>query len=268
MEIREIGIVGSGTMGLQIAELFLKYGFNVTICSRNGEALRGFSEKSRQKGLPGKLSVATRIQDLKGRDFVIESIKEDLKAKQEIFEKLGDIAGSGTIIASNTSSIPIALIAKNCKNRHNIIGLHFSNPAVHMKIVEIAVPEFTSKETVDKILELVKKLGKDAVIVKDAPGFLLNRMLFVMLNEAANILNENLATKEEIDKAMVLGANHPIGPLKIIDLVGVDVTVDILKNMQEELKDGKYAPSPILLSMLKEKRLGRKTKKGFYDYQE
>lgn len=266
MEIKEIGIVGSGTMGLQIAELFLKCGFNVTICSRNKEIPKGFFEKIGQKELPGKLGAAAKIESLKGKDFIIESIKEDLKAKQDVFEKLSSMVGNSTIIASNTSSIPIALIAKNCKNRHNIIGLHFSNPAVHMKIVEVAVPEFTSKETVNKILELVKKLGKEAVIVKDSPGFLLNRMLFVMLNEAAGILNENLATKEEIDKAMVLGANHPLGPLKIIDLVGVDVTVDILKNMQEELKDGKYAPSPILLRMLKENRLGRKTKKGFYDY--
>src|SRR3989338_2848799 len=148
MEINDIGIVGSGTMGLQIAELFLKHNFNVTLFSRKNSSIQNCVDKLTKKNLIKNLKTTTSLTDLKDLDLVIESVKEDIGIKQDVFEKLGNIAGSGTIIASNTSSISIGMIAKNCKNRHNIIGLHFSNPAVYMKIVEIAVPEFTSKETV------------------------------------------------------------------------------------------------------------------------
>ena len=266
MGIEEVGIVGSGTMGCQIAELFLKYNFNVTLLSRSGEGIKNCISRFRQKELADKLNATANFMDLKDKDLIIECAKEDINVKQEIFEKLDRIAKKDAVIASNTSSIPLSMIAKNCKNKRNILGLHFFNPVLHMKLVEVARPDFTSEEACSKVLELMKKLDKEPVVVKDTPGFLLNRMLFAMLNEASNILCAETATRDDIDKVMMLGASHPIGPLKIIDLVGVDVAVDILRNLQEELNDNKFAPSPVLLKMLKENKLGRKTKKGFYDY--
>jgi len=266
MEIKSIGIIGSGVMGSQIAELFLKHGFDVILHSRSKEGIERCVGRFKQKDLSEKLATTTNIEDLKDKNLIIESVKEYVNIKQEIFEKLDNMVEVSTIVASNTSSIPISLISKNCKNKERLIGLHFSNPALHMKLVEVPVTDHTSEETINRILQLIKKIGKDPIIVKDVPGFLLNRMMFVMLNEAANLLYENAATKEEIDKTLVLGANHPLGPLKIMDLVGIDVTVDILKNLQKELKNDKFTPSPILLQMLEENRLGKKTKKGFYDY--
>lgn len=265
MEIKEIGVVGSGTMGCQIAELFLKYGFDVTLFSRTQDGIKSCLTRFKQKELAGKLKTTTNFEDLKGKDLLIESVKEDATIKHEIFEKLDKIAENNTIIASNTSSIPLNTIAKNCENKHNILGLHFSNPVLYMRMVEIVKPDFVSEEILNRTVELVKKLDKEPIIVKDVPGFLFNRIMFIMLNEAANVLYERIATRDEIDKIMMLGAAHPIGPLKIIDLVGVDVTVDILKNLQKGLGN-KFAPSPILLQMLKENKLGKKTKKGFYEY--
>lgn len=265
MEIKDIGIVGSGTMGCQIAELFLKYNFHVTLFSRNRNSIENCINRFRQKELAEKLKITTSFEDLEGKDLIIESVKENIEIKKEIFEKLDKIAGKNTIMASNTSSIRLKDIAKNCKNKQNILGLHFFNPVLHMKLVEVVKPDFASSETYESAMLLMKKLDKEPICVKDTPGFLLNRMLFMMLNEAANLLHEGIAARDDIDRVMMLGASHPIGPLKIIDLVGVDVTVEILKNLQKELGN-KFAPSPILLQMLKENKLGRKTKKGFYDY--
>jgi len=266
MEIKEVGVVGAGTMGCQIVGLFLKHGFNVTLFSKSDMSIKNCLTRLKKKNSVENLKVTTRLEDLKGKDLLIESVKEDLQIKREIFKQLDNIAGENTIIASNTSSITLQAITKNCKNKKNMIGLHFFNPAHHMKLVEIPKPDFTSQETLNKILELAKKLEKEPIVVKDIPGFLLNRILFVMLNEAANTLYAGIATRDEIDNAAILGANYPLGPLKIIDIVGIDVTVDILKNLQKELNDNKFAPSPILLQMLKENKLGRKTKKGFYNY--
>lgn len=266
MQIKKIGIVGSGIMGCQIAELFLKYNFDVTLLSRKSEGIKKCLRRFRNKELESKLKTTMNFKDLKNKDLLIESVKEEPKLKQEIFRKLDKLAGSTTIIASNTSSIPIRTMADKCKNRHNMIGIHFSNPVLHMKMVEIVKPDFALEETLNRTLELIKRLDKEPIVVKDVPGFLFNRMMFVMLNEAANALHGKIATKEEIDRIMVLGASHPMGPLRIIDLVGVDVTIDILKNLQKELKENKFAPSPILLKMRKENRLGRKTKRGFYSY--
>ena len=266
MDIKTVGIVGSGIMGCQIAELFLKYNFKVTLCSISNESIKNCLSRFRQKELAAKLDTTTDFEDLKGKDLLIESAKEDIRIKQEIFEKLDNVASSQTIIASNTSSLTLSEIAKNCANKKNILGIHFFNPVYHMKLVEIAKPDFASEETLKNVLELIKKLEKEPVVVKDTPGFLLNRMMFAMLNEASNLLYHGISTRDDIDKVMVLGASHPIGPLKIIDLVGVDVTLEILANLHKELKDGKFSPSPILLQMHKENKLGRKTKRGFYEY--
>lgn len=267
MEIKEIGIVGSGTMAGQIAELFLKHNYSVTMFSRTEESAEKCRSRFRLKELAEKMNITTNMENLKDKDLIIESVKEDTKIKQEIFEKLDVIARDNAIISSNTSSVPISLISKNCKNKKRILGIHFSNPAAHMKLVEIVKTDFVSGKILDSAIELMRKIGKEPMVVKDTAGFILNRILFPMLNDAANLFYEGAASREDIDKAMVLGALHPAGPLKIIDIVGVDVTVSILKNLQSELRNGRYAPSPILLKMLKENNLGRKTGKGFYEYQ-
>lgn len=266
MEIKEIGIVGSGTMAGQIAELFLKYNFDVTLFSRSEESAKKCLGKFKQKELAERLKTTTNLNDLKEMDLIIESVKEDARIKQEIFEKLDKIAGNETIITSNTSSIPIGIISHDCKNKKRILGIHFSNPAAYMKLVEIVKTDFVSDKMLNTVIGLMRKIEKEPIVVKDTPGFILNRILFPMLNEAANLFYEGKASREDIDKVMVLGAGHPIGPLKIIDIVGVDVTVSILKNLQSELKNDRYAPSPVLLKMLKENNLGRKTRKGFYEY--
>ena len=266
MEIKNIGIVGSGTMACQIAEHFLRNNYMVTLYSRNDQGIRRCADKIGRKIPVGGLRATTNLGELKECDFLVESVVEDLEIKQEIFESLEGIAKAGAIIASNTSSIPIKMIAKNCRNKENILGVHFFNPVSHIALVEVARTDFVSDEAFNSTIDLIKKIGKEPVVVKDTPGYICNRILFAMLNEAANILSEGVSSKEDIDRVMTLGALHPAGPLKIIDLVGIDVTVDILKNLQKELDDNKFSPSPILMRMLKENRLGRKTKKGFYDY--
>jgi len=266
MGIRKVGIVGSGTMAGQIAELLLKYGFEVTLYSRTDDGIKNCLARFKDKELASRLITTANFEGLEGNNLLIESVKEDAKVKQEIFENLDQIASNNAIIASNTSSIPLSLISKKCKNRKNILGIHFFNPVAHAKLVEITKPGDLSEENFDKVLEFVKKLDKEPIIVKDTPGFICNRLLFAMLNEAAKILHEGIGTKEDIDKAMMLGALHPAGPFKIMDLIGIDVVVDILNNLKRELNDKKFEPSPILLRMVEENKLGRKTAKGFYDY--
>jgi 3-hydroxybutyryl-CoA dehydrogenase len=264
MKISEVGVIGSGVMGKQIAGFLSSNGLKVTLCSRNKPDMEEFSKYGDQA--KQNIRITTELSDLSHCDLVVESVNEDVNSKRDIFQKLGSIAKKDAILVSNTSSIPISLIAEDCNNKQHIAGFHFSNPVKHMKLVEIIKADQTSENTMHSLESFAKAMGKDPIIVLDSPGFLLNRMLFIMLNEAANIFNEGISSKEDIDKAMVLGASHPIGPLKIMDLVGIDVTVDILKNLHKQFNDDRFKPSPILLSMLKEGMLGRKSKKGFYGY--
>jgi len=266
MEIKKVGIIGSGTMGCQMAEFFLQHNFEVTLLSRSADKLHQCRQNFRDKALANKLQTTTDWDDLTGKDIIVECVKEEAGIKQAVLEKIDRVAGENTIIATNSSSMPLGEIAKNCKHRSNVIGLHFSNPVWSMKMAEIPRASFTSDRTVEKTVELVRSVGKDPVVVKDVPGFLFNRIFFLFLNEAANALYDGIASKEEIDKIIKLGAGHPMGPLQVIDLAGVDVTVDILKSLQKQLNDNKYAPSHLLVKMVKENRLGRKTGKGFYSY--
>ena len=257
--MQKIAIIGAGIMGIQIAELFLRNGFDVLVFVRD-------KTKNSVSGMQnGNIKITQNLKDLKDCDLIIESIKEDLQEKQEIFKKMGNLNFDG-IIASNTSSLLIKDISANCKNRQNILGMHFFNPVAKINLIEIAATDYVAKENIKKLADISIKIGKKPVIVKDTPGFLLNRILFAMLNEAANLIHNEVSTKEDIDKVMVTGALHPAGPLKIIDLIGIDVTVEILKNLKKQLNDDKYEPSPILLKMLQENKLGRKTKEGFYKY--
>ena len=266
MEIKKIGIVGCGTMGCQTAELFLGKGFYAVMVSRKKNAKDHCRKLFYNKGLVDKLKIGNDYADLAECDLLIESVKENKAIKQEVFENLDRVAADHAIIASNTSTIPLHVIAVNCRHKKNIIGFHLSNPATLMKVVEIPMLPETSKETKSAILGLVRQIGKEPVFVKDEPGFLFNRIMFAMLNEAANTVYRGIATKEDVDRSMMLTANHPLGPITILDLVGIDVAFDILNSLFEQLNDDKYRPSPILLDLIKQNRLGKKTKKGFYDY--
>lgn len=257
--MQKIGVVGAGIMGRQIAKLFSRNNFDVTLFVRDRNKYSQFDIAN------GNIKITQDFEDLRNTELIIETIKEDLYEKQEIFRKIDNLNFDG-IIASNTSSLLIGDIGSGCKHRNRILGMHFFNPVEKIDLVEIVATEFAAKENVEKLVELSIKLGKKPVVIKDTPGFLLNRILFPMLNEAANLLQNSISTKEEIDKVMMMGALHPAGPLKIIDLVGIDVTVDILRNLKKQLNDEKYEPSPILIKMLRENKLGRKTKEGFYKY--
>lgn len=266
MEIKEIGIVGCGTMGCQTAELFLSKGFYVVMVSRKKNAKDHCRKLFYNKKLVEKLEIGGNYANLTECDLLIESVKEDRSLKQEVFENLDMVAADHAIIASNSSTIPLHVIAVNCKHKKNMIGFHLSNPATLMKVVEIPMLPETSKETKSAILALAKEIGKEPVFVKDEPGFLFNRIMFAMLNEAANMVYRGIATKEDVDRSMMLTANHPLGPIAILDLVGIDVAFDILNSLFEQLNDDKYKPSPILSDLIKQNRLGRKAGKGFYDY--
>lgn len=266
MEIKKIGIVGCGTMGCQTAELFLSKNFYVVMVSRKKNAKDHCRKLFHNKKLVGKLEIWDNYANLTECDLLIESVKENKSIKQEVFENLDKIAADHAIIASNTSTIPLHVIAVNCKNKKNIIGFHLSNPATIMRVVEIPMLPETSKETKSAILTLVRRIDKEPVFVKDEPGFLFNRIMFAMLNEAANTVYKGIATKEDVDRSMMLTANHPLGPITILDLVGIDVAFDILNSLFKQLDDDKYKPSPIFSDLIKQNRLGRKTGKGFYDY--
>lgn len=266
MSIRRIGIVGSGIMASQLAEFFLKKGYDTSLYAPSMERIQRAVERFKDNEAKSRLICLIDFKKLADVDIVIECVREDLGQKRKIFEELDAICPESTILASNTSTIPIIEICRNCRRKERILGVHFSNPAYLMKAVEVVKSDYTGNETANRVVNFIKSIGKEPVIVKDSPGFVLNRLLFAMLNEAAYMLESNLAAKGDIDKIMVLGANHPIGPFQIMDLIGIDTTVDILDNLHARLRHGRYKPCPLLIKMVEDKKLGRKNGIGFYAY--
>lgn len=260
-----IGVVGFGTLGKQITELFIKKKFKLVIITRNPQKVNNFLNRLTRKP-KDKIKVSTYFGELHTCDIIIECVEERLKTKQRIFKKIEKSIRKQAIICSNTSSFLIEKIAKFCQNKGNIAGLHFSNPATKMSFIEIAYIKNTSKKTLEKLISLSKKIGKQPIIVKDSPGFVFNKIMFAMLNQAAKVYESKLAKKEDIDVVMMRGANHPAGPLRIIDYVGVDMTLNILKNLYKGLHDPVYRPAKILYEMKKAGKLGKKTGEGFYKY--
>ncbi len=280
--MKKIAVIGAGTMGAGIVQVALQSGYNVVMRDLEEAALergRGTIEKGLDRLVKkekisaadkeeamGRLVTATAIQSIADCDIIIEAAVENMKIKKVIFAELDKVVKEGAILATNTSSLSITEIAAATGRPDRVIGMHFFNPVPVMKLVELIRGIATSDETYAAMAELAGALGKKAVEVEEAPGFVVNRILIPMINEAIGILAEGVASAEDIDEAMKLGANHPIGPLALADLIGNDVNLAIMETLYEEFGDSKYRPHPLLKKMVRGNLLGRKTKQGFYDY--
>jgi len=282
MDIRGIGVVGAGTMGNGIAHVFARSGYEVILCdvqqSFIDRALATITKNLDREVAKDKITAADkdaalgRIQPVteRGRladcDFVIEAATEKFETKTEIFRDLDRLAQPEIILASNTSSISITKLAAVTKRPDKVIGMHFFNPVPVMKLVEVIRGLATSQETFETVRDLSVKLQKTPVEVNDAPGFVSNRVLMPLLNEAMYAVMEGVATPEAVDEVFKLGMAHPMGPLTLADFIGLDVCLDIMRVMQAGLGDPKYRPCPLLIKMVDAGWLGRKSGRGFYKY--
>jgi 3-hydroxybutyryl-CoA dehydrogenase len=276
------GVVGAGTMGNGIAQVAARSGFDVVMRDVAEEFLaRGLKsiEKSLQRDVDkerltgedknaiiGRIRTTTDIGALKQARIVVEAVTEDLSVKTEVFRALDEVAGAETILASNTSSISITKLGASTKRPDKIIGMHFMNPVPVMKLVEIIRGAATSDETYESVRSLTEKLGKTPLECNDYPGFVSNRVLMPMINEAIFALYEGVATRESIDGIMKLGMNHPMGPLTLADFIGLDVCPAIMNVLHDGFSDSKYRPCPLLKRYVDAGWLGRKTGRGFYEY--
>lgn len=282
MAIETMGVVGAGTMGAGIAQVAAQAGYNVTLVDvsetqleRGSATIEGNLSRLLQKGrisagdrdaAMGRITTSSDPAVLSGVHLVVEAITEKFEAKASLMSQLDSICAPGTILASNTSSISITRLAAVTRRPDRFVGMHFFNPVPVMKLVEVVRGLGTSDETTALVVELAKSLGKTPVDVRDFPGFISNRLLMPMLNEAAYALMEGVASPEAIDAVMKLGMNHPMGPLELADLIGLDVCLDIMRVLHEGMGDDKYRPCPLLVKLVAAGRLGRKSGQGFFDY--
>jgi 3-hydroxybutyryl-CoA dehydrogenase len=281
MEIQKIVVIGAGIMGGGIAQTAAQSGFNVLLADITVElAAKGFSrirERLERRAAEGKISlkekeealsrigISSRLDEYRNADLIVEAVVEREDIKRDIFQKLDGLSQSETIFASNTSTISITRLAGATRRPERFIGMHFMNPAYIMRLVEVIRGLSTSEATVGIIKAVSMKMGKTPVVVLDSPGFVSNRVLMPMINEAVCCLQEGISSKEDIDTVMKLGANHPMGPLEIADFIGLDTCLEILVILEEDLGE-KFRPCPLLRKMVASGRLGRKSGEGFYGY--
>ena len=277
--MKNVGVIGAGTMGQGIANAFATAGYNVTVCDIKIEWAQNGINKigakfdklvSREKitaekaeGIKANLT-AGEYKDLADCDLIVEAVLEKMEIKKDLFKTLDEICKEDCIFGTNTSSLSVTEIANGIK--HNVIGMHFFNPADRMKLVEVISGENTPVETKEAIIEYSKSLGKSPVEVAQLTGFVVNRILIPMINEACFIYQEGSASVEDIDTAMKLGANHPMGPLALGDLIGLDIVLDVMEVLYTETGDPKYRSCTLLKKMVRAGKLGQKTKQGFYSY--
>lgn len=282
MTIERVGILGSGIMGSGIAEVAAKSGFEVVLRSRRQDTAdamvaslekslakqvdKGRIEQAEADAVRGRVSATDHLGALVDCDLVIESIVEDLQIKRDLFAELDSVVNDGAILATNTSTLPVVEMAVATQRPDKVVGVHFFNPAPAMSLVEIVPPLTASDETVAEVTAFAESCGKNAVTVKDRAGFIVNALLFPYLNNAVRLLESGTASAEDIDTAMKGGCNFPMGPLALLDLVGLDTSLSILDALYEEFRDPNYAAVPVLRRMVAAGRLGRKSGRGFYDY--
>ena len=278
----KIAIIGNGTMGQGLVQSIAQHGFKVVMKGRSKESLdkamgrlnasfdklvaKGKMDRSAADGYLANIKASQDFADVADADLIIEALAEDMEIKKEQLRKLDGIAKPDAILATNTSSLSITELAGVTKRPDKVIGLHFFNPVPVMKLVEVISGRRTAPEVQDKAIAFCKDLGKTPVTVDEAPGFVVNRLLIPMINEAIGVYAEGIASVEEIDTAMKLGSNHPMGPLELGDFIGLDVCLAIMEVLYTEFSDSKYRPHPLLRKMVRAGQLGRKTGQGFYDY--
>ena len=282
MSLQKICVVGTGTMGRGIAQTFAQAGLKVIFkgiqdttydgalpyISKNLEKMvsKGKVGANEKDKILSNISMTLSYEDCSDSDLFIEAVSENMQIKHGIFTDIGRVARDEAILATNTSSLSITEVAARIKNPSRVIGMHFFNPVPVMRLIEVIKGQLTSDEVHDEIYELAVNIGKIPVSVEEGPGFVVNRMLVPLINEGVGILADGIASRDEIDTAMKLGANHPMGPLELGDLVGLDVCLAIMEVLYNEFGDSKYRPHPLMRKMVRANLLGRKTGKGFYDY--
>jgi len=280
--MKTIGVIGAGTMGAgiaqacaqagfkvvmrDIAEKFVNNGLNIINKNLDREVKKNRLSQEDANAITGRILGTVNLTGLAECDVIIEAVIEQMSLKKELYQELDKICPASTIFATNTSGLSITEMASYTSRANKFVGMHFFNPAPVMKLVEVVKGAMTDEETYQATVELAKQLGKDPITVNEAPLFVVNRILIPMINEAIYTLMEGVASAEDIDKGMRLGANHPIGPLALADLIGLDVTLLVQETLYQETGDSKYRPCPLLRKMVRAGHLGRKTGRGFFNY--
>ncbi|MBS3811347.1 MAG: 3-hydroxybutyryl-CoA dehydrogenase [Halanaerobiales bacterium] len=280
--MNKVAVIGSGTMGNGIAQVVATAGYNVILVDLKKEYLNRGMETIKKnldravkkekigdkdkKEILNRINTTTEYEDIKEVNIVIEAAPENIEIKKEVFEELDKVLNQDVIIASNTSALSLTELATVTSRPEKVLGIHFFNPVTVMKLVELIKNIITSQDTFDRAKEFVASLNKKAIEVNESPGFVVNRLLIPMINEAIFLVEENVACPDDIDTAMKLGANHPLGPLALADLIGLDVCLAIMETLHKEFGDSKYRAAPLLRKKVRAGQLGRKTGEGFYQY--